>query len=283
MSRIAYVNGRYIPHSQAVVPMDDRGYHFADGVYEVFAYTTNQVFVDAHAHFNRLRASLSALQIPFSVSDHSLLIIMHHLMRLNRCPEGFLYLQVTRGVAPREHTVSQALEPFLTLFVRPLTFKKNPPLLNVFTEPDLRWKRNDIKSIALLGNILSKYGAYARGGDEAWLFNEQGFITEGSSTNAWIVTQEDVVRTHPATQAILNGITRQRLLSLAGALGIPFEERAFTLEEALAAKEAFLTSSTKGVQPIVSINHQQIGAGGMGPVTQKLQQAYWVFQNSLVE
>jgi len=283
LSRVAYVNGAYVPHDQAAVPMEDRGYHFADGAYEVFSYNIHGVFVDAGPHFERLRASLASLRIPFAFSNQSLLIVMHELMRHNRCREGFLYLQITRGVAARDHTVSHGIDPFLTLFVRPLTFKKHPPLLAVFTEPDLRWKRNDIKSIALLGNIMAKYGAFERGGDEAWLVNADGFITEGSSTNAWIVTQEGVIRTHPATNAILNGIVRQRLLKIAASLGLPVEERAFTLEEALGAREAFLTSSTKGVHPIIRINDQSIGGGVMGSIAQQLQQAYWLFQNSLVK
>ncbi len=282
MSRVAYVNGAYVPHDQAVVPMEDRGYHFADGAYEVFSYNVNGVFVDAGPHFDRLRASLASLRIPFSLSNQSLLIIMHELMRRNHCHEGFLYLQITRGVAPRDHTVCHKLDPFMTLFVRPLRFKKIPPLLTVFTEPDIRWKRNDIKSVALLGNIMAKYGAYERGGDEAWLVNATGFITEGSSTNAWIVDQNGVIRTHPATNDILNGIVRQRLLKLAATLSLSVEERAFTLEEALNAKEAFLTSSTKGVHPIVRINDQPVGEGGMGPITQRLSHAYWIFQSNLV-
>jgi D-alanine transaminase len=283
LSRVAYVNGIYVPHDQAVVPMDDRGYHFADGVYEVFSYNVNHVFVDAGPHFERLRASLAALNIPFSLSNHSLLIIMHELMRRNRCQEGFLYLQITRGIAAREHTVVQALEPFMTLFIRPHVFKKDPPLLSVFTQPDIRWKRNDIKSIALLGNIMAKYGSFEQGGDEAWLINKDGFITEGSSTNAWIVDQHGVIRTHPGTRDILNGIVRQRLLKMVASLGFALEERAFTLDDALKAQEAFLTSSTKGVYPIVSINDHPVGKGGMGPITQSLQQAYWFFQHSLLQ
>jgi len=282
LSRIAYVSGTYVPHDYAQIPMDDRGYHFADGVYEVFSYNVHGVFVDAGPHFDRLRESLASLKISFSLSNQSLLIIMHELMRRNHCREGFLYLQITRGVAPREHTASGMMNPSLSLFVRPMTFKKHPPLLTVFTEPDIRWKRNDIKSIALLGNIMAKYGAYERGGDEAWLLNAEGFVTEGSSTSAWIVDQAGVIRTHPVTNAILNGIVRQRLLKIASSLGLTVEERAFTLEEALGSREAFLTSSTKGVHPIIRIDGKTVGAGTMGPVTQQLSQAYWNFQNSLV-
>ena len=282
MSRIAYVNGAYVPHDHALVPMEDRGYHFADGAYEVAAYNVNGVFVDAHPHLDRLHASLAALNIPFDLSNQSLLIIMHELMRRNGGGEGFLYIQVTRGVADRDHTLDYDPEPFLTMFVRRHKFKKTPPLFKVFTEPDIRWKRNDIKSIALLGNIMSKYNAARQGGQEAWLVNDKGFVTEGSSTNAWIVDAEGVLRTHPVEPGILNGIVRQRLLQIASDLEIPLKEEPFTVEEALKAQEAFLTSSTKGVYPIVAIDDKSIGAGEMGPVTEKLQKAYWDFQNNLM-
>lgn len=281
MSRIAYVDGRYVPHGKALIPMDDRGYHFADGVYEVIAYNRHGAFVDAKAHLQRLRASLKYVGISYALSDQSLLIVMHELMRKNRCQEGFLYLQITRGVAPRDHVTARSMRPMVTLFVRPMTFKEVPVPSNVFIEPDERWKRNEIKSISLLGNILAKYQAHQKGGDEAWLVNENGLITEGSSTNAWIVTQEGIIRTHPVAPYILNGIVRQRLLGIAQSLSLPLEEKAFSLEEIQHASEAFLTSSTKGVLPVISINGIKIGTGSMGPITAMLRKAYWNFQNDL--
>jgi D-alanine transaminase len=283
MSRIAYVNGSFVPYNEAYVSMNDRGYHFADGVYEVFSYNCKGVFVDAIPHFDRLRHSLEALDIAFPLSNKSLLIVMHELMRRNRCREGYLYLQITRGVAPRDHVVLDPLHPVLTLFVRPHVFKETPPLLKVFTTPDIRWKRNDIKSISLLGAIMGKYQSARQGGDEAWLYNDQGFITEGSATNAWIVNNQGIIQTHPVTPAILNGIVRQRLLKIAETLSLPVEEKAFTIEEALKAQEAFLTSSTKGVHPIISIDDHPIGKGMMGPITDKLQRAYWHFQHTLTK
>lgn len=283
MSRLAYVNGAFVLREHAMVPMEDRGYHFADGAYEVFSYNTNQVFVDAYPHLERLRRSLRELHIPCPWTDKTLLMLMHELMRRNGCLEGFLYMQVTRGVAPRDHTLSWDPEPFLTMFVRDHVFKHTPPLFKVFIEPDIRWQRNDIKSIALLGNVMSKYNAERRGGHEAWLLNEEGVITEGSSTNAWIITKEGVIRTHPATSDILNGVVRQRILRIIKELDLPVEEKAFTRTESLEAAEAFLTSSTKGVYPIVSIDDNPVGKGAMGPLTEKIHKAYWIFQNSLMD
>jgi D-alanine transaminase len=277
MTRIAYTNGMFVPHDYATVSMDDRGYHFADSVYEVIAYNQRGFFVDGKRHLDRLRSSLKALNIPFRMSDQALFLVMHELVRKNRHSEGYVYLQITRGIAPRDHLVRDFLEPTLAMFAEHCTFQETPPHLKVFTVPDIRWKRNDIKSTSLLGVVVGKYQAANKGGDEAWLVNDEGFVTEGGATNAWIVTHKGVVQTHPATNAILNGITRQRLIEIAKDVSIVVEEKPFTVEDAKSAREAFLTSSTKGVHPIIEIDDQKIGNGLMGDITQKLQKAYWHF------
>lgn len=281
MSRVAYVNGAFVPRNHARVFLDDRGYHFADGVYEVIAYNHHKVFVDVIPHLDRLRNSLKVLEIPFSLSDQGLLIIMHELVRKNRYPTGYIYLQITRGVAPRNHVTPNVLDPVLTMFVNQSTFRMNASPLKVFTTKDIRWKRNDIKSISLLGAVLAKREAFFKEGDEAWLVDDQGFVTEGGATNAWIINQLGILQTHPATSAILNGIVRQRILKIAKRLQIPFEEKAFTVDEALRAQEAFLTTSTKGVHTIAEIDGHIIGGGRMGSVTHRLQEAYWKFQHHL--
>lgn len=283
MSRIAYVNGVFTLQGTACVPMEDRGYHFADGAYEVIAHNAQGYFVDAAPHLNRLSDSLKALDIPFKRSRESMLITMHELMRRNGGGEGFLYLQVTRGVAARNHSLSYAPEPFLTMFVRHHRFKTPPPLFQVITTPDIRWKRNDIKATALLGNVLSRYKASAQGAQEAWLVGEDGFVREGSSTNAWIVDQTATLRTHPVDSIILNGIVRQRVLMLAHELNIPYKEKPFTVREAYSAKEAFLTSTTKGVYPVVGMDGSVIGDGKMGPLTNQLHTAYFEFQRTFPE
>ena len=277
MTRLAYVNGYYQPYDQATVPMNDRAYHFADSAYEVIYFNEKGCFVDFVAHIDRLHDSLRALSISLPTTETALLIQMTELMRRNRIKEGFLYIQVSRGIAPRDHTVKGPLTPSMTMFCKAHRLKDMPPLYKVFTSPDIRWQENHIKSTSLLPNILAKYNSVEQGGDAAWLVNHKGHVTEGASTNAWIVDQEGILRTHPANGHILNGIVRQRLLDISKDLSLPFEERAFSLEEAYNAQEAFLTSTTKGVFPIVSIDGKTIANGSMGPITERLHQAYLSF------
>lgn len=277
MSRIAYVNGRYLPHALAGVHVEDRGYQFSDGVYEVIA-VQNGRFVDEDEHLNRLDRSLSELRMAWPMSPRAIRTAIRELVRRNRIGNrGIVYIQVTRGVAPRNHAFPKSTESALVMTARSL-----PPLdrdvmrrgVSVITAPDLRWGRRDIKSISLLPNVLAKQMAIDHGAFEAWLVDDDGMITEGTSSNAWIVTAEGELATHNANRAILNGITRRMVMEICAQQGISFVERAFTIDEAKAAREAFLTSTTGLVKPVVQIDGTAIGAGGIGPVTEKLLEHY---------
>lgn len=275
MSRISYVNGRYLPHGQAAVPVEDRGYQFADGVYEVIAVHRGRL-VDERPHLDRLARSLAALAIPAPVGERALGLILRRVIGLNRLTEGSLYLQVTRGVAPRDHAFPHDAAPQLVITARqarPLARDLLEQGAAVITLPDLRWARRDIKSISLLPNVLGKQQAKAAGAYEAWLVEADGTVSEGTSSNAWIVTPAGAIVTHAAGPRILNGVTRLGVIEAARAAGIPVEERAFTVEEAKAAPEAFLTSTTALVVPVTRIDGAAIGGGRPGPVTLALRAA----------
>ncbi len=276
MSRIAYVAGQYLPHSQASVHIEDRGYQFADGVYEVVAVSGGRR-IDDDLHFERLERSLGALDIPMPMSRRALAVVMDQVLRLNRVRDGIIYLQVTRGQAPRDHAWSGPSSPVLTVTAR----RQSPPDealasqgVAVITLKDQRWKRNDIKSVNLLANIMAKYKARAEGAYEAWLIDDDDLITEGTSTTAWIVSSDGQLITRPLDEAILGGVTRAALIHIARAAGMEVEERPFSRTEALAAREAFLTSTSAYVLAIVSIDGQKIGDGTPGPVTLNLLDRY---------
>lgn len=276
MGRLAYVNGRYVPHGNAMVHIEDRGYQFADGVYEVVP-VVDGVLIDEAAHLDRLGYSLGELRIAWPVRRAALGLILRELMARNGLKRGIIYFQVTRGVAPREHKFPGWAKSALVITTKRL----NPPsaaMINdgvaVSTQPDIRWSRRDIKSLSLLPNILAKQAAVEARAFEAWLVGTDGTITEGSSTNAWIVTQAGEVVTYPKSHDILGGVTRQSLLDLAGKAGMKIVERPFTRDEALAAAEAFLTSSSAFVVPVTRIDGHPIGTGKPGPVTQRLREIY---------
>ncbi len=276
MPRYAYVNGRYLPHAQAVVHIEDRGYQFADGVYEVVP-VYNGALVDEGPHLDRLERSLGELRIAMPVARATLELISRELMRRNELSHGMLYMQVTRGVAPRDHKFPAKARPALVMTTRQ-TKPHGEALLTqgikVIAVPDIRWQRCDIKSTSLLPNVLAKQQAAEAGAYEAWQVDGEGRVTEGSSTNAWIVNAEGKVVTRDAGHAILNGITRLSLLELIREAGFELEERAFTLEEAKAAREAFLTSSTSFVLPIVAIDETPVGNGHPGILSGKLRARY---------
>lgn len=278
MSRIAYVNGTYLPIADANISIEDRGYQFSDGIYEYFA-VYNHVIVDEAAHLERLQRSLAALSIPSPVAPNSLPFILKQLIASNTLLHGGLYLQITRGTAPRNHPFPANARASMVITFRPLRKLKHKQVLagvNVITLPDLRWARCDIKSIALLPNVLAKQEAVANNAYEAWQIKEDGFISEGAVSNAFIV-RGNVVVTHPLTPDILPGITRNRVLALAEILGMEIQEIPFTLEEALAADEAFLTSSSSNVLPVTHIDGKPIGTGKAGVVTLQLLEAYRAF------
>lgn len=276
MPRFAYVNGRYVRHRDASVHIEDRGYQFADGVYEVAA-VVDGTFVDEELHLDRLERSLRELRIAMPTSRANLKLIARELVRRNGLTYGFIYIQVTRGVASRNHPFPVGVKPALVMTTKQLKPLSEAVLnqgISVITTPDLRWKRRDIKSVSLLPNCLAKQEAVERGAGEAWMVEADGTVTEGSATNAWIVTQEGHVVTRKAGNEILNGITRQVLLRVLAEEGITLEERPFTVEEAYGAREAFLTSSNNFVVPITKIDERPIGNGHPGLVTGKLRAAY---------
>ena len=276
MSRIAYVAGQYLPHRLAAVHIEDRGYQFADGVYEVMAVARGHI-VDEEPHLTRLARSLGELEIARPMADAALEIVLREVIRRNRVSDGIVYLQVTRGAARREHAFPKAAQPVLVVTarqVRPPDPKLGENGVSVITIPDIRWARCDIKSVSLLPNVLGKERARRAGAYEAWQVDDEGRITEGTSTNAWIVTADGAVVTRAADNAILNGVTRLALLDIIGRAGYRFDERAFTVEEAKAASEAFLTSTTADLLSVVSIDGSPIGGGRPGPLGRKLREFY---------
>jgi D-alanine transaminase len=275
MSRIAYVNGRYLPHADAAVHVEDRGYQFGDGVYEVCEIFGGQL-VDATRHLARLSRSLSELRIHPPMSDAALRQIMREVVRRNRVRDGMIYIQVTRGVARRDHVFpGDDVAPAVVMTARSADFAKADRQaaegVAVITVPENRWDRVDIKTVGLLPNVLAKQQAKEAGAREAWFVTPDGMVTEGGSTNAWIVTAEGRLVTRPATRGILRGITREVVCEVAASQGVPLEERSFSVAEAIAAREAFITAATTLVMPVVRIDGHPVGNGRPGPVTQALR------------
>jgi D-alanine transaminase len=278
LPRIAYVNGRYRRVSDACVSIEDRGYQFSDGVYEVCEVRAGAI-IDERRHLERLRRSLDALRIALPLSPRALAVIMRETIRGNRVHDGIVYLQITRGVARRDHAFPPpGTTPSLVVTARNLDMQGNERRaqqgIAVITVPDTRWARPDIKSISLLPNVLAKQAARDRGAAEAWFVDRDGYVTEGASTNAWIVNPGGWVITRPADNGILRGITRTVLIEALGKRGLSFAERAFTIAEAYAAREAFGTAASQIVMPVVRINDQAIGTGAPGPVARALRESF---------
>jgi D-alanine transaminase len=278
MSRIAYVNGRYLPGADAKVSVEDRGYQFADGVYEVCE-VRGGVLVDERRHMARLARSLGELCIAPPMSFLALGVVLRETVKRNRVHDGIVYVQITRGVARRDFP----FPPPGTLPSLVVTARSNDPArlersaaegIAVITVSDMRWKRVDIKSVGLLPNVLAKQAAREQGAREAWLVDAQGRITEGASSNAWIVSRDGTLITRPLGSDILPGITRAVVLDAVKAQGIAFEERAFTIEEAYAAREAFVTSASQLVQPVIRIDGRPVGNGAPGLVATALRRDY---------
>ena len=276
MSRIAYVNGRYVPHRTAAVHIEDRGYQFADGVYEVVPVQRGRL-IDEDLHLDRLEFSLGELEIMAPMERRALQLILREVLRRNGIDRGILYLQVTRGVAPRDHKFPATARPALIITakrLKPVPARYLEEGVGVITLPDLRWKRCDIKTIALLPNVLGKQRAAEEGAYEAWQIDPEGNVTEGTSTNAWIVTNDRKIVTRPLGHEILPGITRRALLELLRATDFTLEERSFALSEALQASEAFLTSSSVFLLPITRIDGAPIADGKPGDFSKRLRQLY---------
>jgi D-alanine transaminase len=281
MSRIAYVNGRYLPAREASVNVEDRGYQFADGVYEVCEVRDGKL-VDAPRHLARLQRSLGELRITQPMPMPALEFVMRETVRRNRVNYGLVYLQITRGVARRDHAFPlQKIAPSVVVTAKNLSYEKNQESarkgIAVITTPENRWPRVDIKSVSLLPNVLAKQAAREAGAYEAWFVDKEGFVTEGSSSNAWIVTADGRVITRKADNYILSGITRAVLMNVLEALQLRLEERAFTAAEACGAAEAFVTSASQIVMPVVKIDGHAIGAGKPGSVSTRLREEFHRF------
>lgn len=279
MSRIAYVNGRYVPHARAMVHIEDRGYQFGDGVYEVCEVARGYI-VDMTRHLDRLGRSLGELRIAWPMHRSALKLVLAEVIRRNGVRNGMVYLQVTRGVARREHAFpSPDVAPAIVVTARrsdpEAASRKAAAGVKVITVPENRWERVDIKSVGLLPNVLAKQQAKEAGAQEAWFVDAGGKVTEGGSTNAWIVTADGVLVTRPADRGILRGITRTTVLDVAAKLGLKVEERAFTVAEAQGAREAFITAATTLVMPVVEIDGRTLANGHPGSVALSLREAFF--------
>lgn len=283
MPRIAYVNGAYVPHRFARVHVEDRGYQFADGAYEVVN-TYRSRLIDEQAHLDRLDRSLGELSIARPMSRRAMRLVMREVVRRNRIATGLLYIQVTRGVAPRDHKFPTAVKPSVVMTARPIPEFPQEMLENgvaVRTVNDIRWGRCDIKSVALLPNVLAKQSAAEAGAYEAWMVDENAMVTEGASSNAWIVTSDNVLVTRPTDQRLLAGITRQAIMTLAREMGYAVEERPFSVAEAMGAKEAFMSNSSHFVTPVTQIDDATVANGKPGSLTLALHERYIHFMQEI--
>jgi D-alanine transaminase len=273
-ARIAWLDGQFVPLADAKISVQDRGFLFADGLYEVTAVLDGRL-VESDAHMTRLERSAAALDIVLPITTAEIEAVHRELIARNQLTEGGIYLQLTRGVAEREF-LSEPERPTLLMFTQARDVIANPAAesgVAVITMPDIRWKRRDIKSVMLLAQVLAKRAARDAGAQEAWLV-EDGYVTEGASSTAFIVTQAGVLVARPNSQAILPGCTRIGALAAAEKMGLPIEERAFTVEEALGAREAMLTSASNFVLPIVRIDDRPVGNGRPGPIARELRRLY---------
>ena len=279
MGRIAYVNGRFQPLSAAALAVEDRSVQFADAIYEVWAVRDGRL-LDMEGHLARLKRSLGELRIAAPMSDAALTAVLKETQRRNRVRDGIVYLQISRGVFPRDHAFPPpSVKPTIVITAKMLDrgaiearAEKGAPII---TLPDERWARCDIKSTSLLPNVLAKQKAREAGAFEAWLVDEQGLVTEGTSSNAWIVDAKGQIITRDLSNHILHGITRAAVLRLARERQMPVLERPFTIAEAQAASEAFLTSAANAAMPIVAIDGKIVGSGAPGPIARALRAAYF--------
>jgi len=278
MSRVAYVNGAYVPLRSASISIMDRGVQFADSIYEVWAIRGGRMF-DVDEHMARLQRSLAELRITPPMNEASLMAVMRETMRRNRVRDGIVYVQISRGAANRDH-VFPAADTAPTLIVtaknldRHAIAKRAAAGIKVTSAPETRWARRDIKSVNLLPNVLARQGAKEKGAFEAWFVDEAGFVTEGTSSNAWIVDAAGVLRTRALSHDILHGITRGAILRIAQERQMKLEERPFSIDEAKTAREAFITAASNPATAVIEIDGVRIGDGKPGPVTEALRAAY---------
>ena len=279
MPRIAYVNGRYVRHADAAVHIEDRGYQFADGVYEVCEVARGYI-IDMTRHLDRLGRSLRELNIRWPMHRNALEIVLREVVRRNGVRDGLVYMQVTRGVAPRDHFFpAEGTKPALVVTAKKLdpqaAAKRAETGVKVITVPENRWERVDIKTVGLLPNVLAKQKAREAGAAEAWFIDSDGMVKEGASTNAWIVTTEGKLVTRPADFGILRGVTRATVMDLAAKMGLEVEERAFSVEEARSAREAFITAASTVVMPVVEIDGHPVANGHPGSMTLSLRGSFF--------
>jgi D-alanine transaminase len=281
MSRVAFVNGRYLPHRAAAVHIEDRGYQFADGVYEVCEVRGGRL-VDERRHMERLVRSLGELKIALPMALSALAVVVRETVRRNRVLDGIVYMQVTRGVARRDHAFPPlGTRPSLVVTARSIDRRKAEAVADagiaVITVPENRWPRVDIKTIGLTPNVLAREKAKAQGAREAWFIDAEGLVTEGSASNAWIVTRDRKLVTRPAHLGILRGITRTVVLEVAAQEGVAIEERPFSVDEALSAAESFITAASQLVMPVVKIDGKSVGDGRPGPIARALRARFHEF------
>ncbi|MGH6761149.1 MAG: D-amino-acid transaminase [Phyllobacterium sp.] len=281
MSRTVYVNGDFVAESEARVSVFDRGFLFGDGIYEVSAVIDGRL-IDNDLHLARLERSLKEISIPLPLSQDEIRKVQAELIRRNNLREGVVYIQVTRGEADRDFGFADDLKPNFVAFTQSKNILGSDSVRNgisVDIQPDLRWSRRDIKTVMLLAQVLAKKQAKSRGFNDVWLV-ENGYITEGASSTAFIITKDDVLITRPNSQAVLPGCTKRAVLKITEELGLKLDERPFTVEDALAAKEAFLTSASSIVTPVIRISDHIIGDGKPGPITTRLQTVYLELANA---
>lgn len=278
MSAIAYVDGAYAPLDRARVSVIDRGFQFGDAVYEVWAVRNGRLF-DAEAHMVRLHRSLAELRIAPPMSERALWAVINETVRRNRVRFGIVYLQISRGAAPRDHAFpASEVRPTLVVTAKSLDLralaKRSEDGVKVISAPDIRWARRDIKSVNLLPNVLMRQQAKEAGAFEAWFVDEKGFVTEGTASNAWIVDTEGRLRTRGLSTDILHGVTRATLLTLARERQMKVSEEPFTIDDAKRAREAFISAASNPAVPVVAIDGTSIGDGRPGPITKALRAAY---------
>ena len=278
MPRIAYVNGTYTRAAEAAVSIDDRGYLFADAVYEVWSVFDGRL-ADLQGHLNRLERSLGELSIVMPMPREALLVVLNEVVRRNRIREGMVYLQVSRGAAPRDHVFpGPDVRPAVVITAKPVdreaAARKAEAGVKAITVPDIRWGRCDIKTVGLLPNVLAKQQAKEQGAGEVIFVDRDGFVSEGGSTNVYIVGDDNIIRTRPLTANILPGVTRLNLVAVAEREGMTLVEEAFTVEQLKAAREVFVTAATSLVLPVVAVDDQQIGNGAPGLVATHLRELY---------
>ncbi len=277
MSRVAYVNGNYLDFKKSLVHIEDRGFQFADGVYEVFNVSESKL-VDYDLHLKRLFRSLSELKIKSPISKNTYIYHIKNIIKKNIITNGLIYLQITRGVAPRDHKFPKQPKSSIVITGRHSSeneyenkFKNG---IKVTTHDDIRWGRCDIKTVSLLPNVLAKQDAHIKGASEAWLINKEGFITEGCASNAWILRKDNTLITHPSNNSILTGITRTSFIKGLKKHSIKFKEIKFRVKDIRSAKEAYATSATQHVTPVIKVDKIKIGNGKPGKYASIFRDAY---------